>query len=305
MSRAPLLPPLPPAIPWTAYPRWRSWAHALLDGARLMGDDVRMRRRPRPAVRIGAIVHTEAVVDPAVFPAFVELCRFFEDVTGTRMLACIIPGSNPLVRGLMAAHGLGPAALAERIRILARHSVVGYHGHYFHPPSGAGAPEPMCHAAFDETTFHEQLDADLEWFATLGISPGFYTGGWWVLNRTIVEALDSAGVRYDFTLRPVLRNTFGEGYDLPVPTVDGSPFSLGRGLWELGSFAGLWRYPADTSAWRAASEAGGQPRFFGLYFHDYDVLNYAAALRRMIARLSRVPWLGWVAFDDLSVAGLP
>lgn len=302
MSRA-LLPAVPPSIPHTLYPRWRSWGHALLDGARIVWDGM-WTPGPTSMSRIGAVVHTEAVAHPKAFPAFLDLCRYFEDVTGTRLLACVIPAPNPLARGLMAAHGLDSSRFAERLRELARHATIGYHGHYFHVAAD-GLPTPMRHADFDRARFARQFDEETDWLASIGFPPTFYTGGWWVLNRSIVEALDAVGIRYDFSLRPSLCNTFGEQYDLPVIDWTGRPRLLGRHVWELGSFTGLWRYPADSSAWRSARPPASGLRFFGLYFHDYDVLSYAVALRRMIRWLSRLPSLAWVAFDDLTGAGLP
>lgn len=300
------LPPIPPAIPRTVYPRWRSSAHALLDGARLLRDLPRLGRGRRGRLNVGVVVHAEAVADPEVFPAFEALCRFFERATGTRMLACVIPGSNPLVRGMMAAHRLGADGLRERVCALAEHAVIGYHGHYFHPPRDGAAPTPMRHADFDRAGFRDQLDADLAWFAALGMAPRAYTGGWWVFNRAIAEALEAAGIVHDFSLRRSLRNTFGEGYELGVGAIDGRPCRLGPRLWELGSFAGLWRYPADTGPWIDAVRAGdADRRFFGLYFHDYDVLSYATALRRMIALLARMPGLRWVPLEDPARVGLP
>lgn len=293
------LPPLEPAVPVSTYPCWRSVAHALIDGARSWRDCRRLRRTPPGAIGIGAVVHAEALGDPRVYPLFHDLCRFFRRATGTRMLACVVPGGNPIVRGLMRAHGLTPAAYLDRIRMLAADAEIGYHGHFF-VRQGSDGLAPMRHANFDADVFRWQLDDDLEWFRALGTMPRCYTGGWWVLNDTILTSLAAGGIRYDFTLRPTRRNTFGETYDVVADALDGRPCRVTGGIWEMASFAGLWRYPGDTAAWTtAATSSAPPPPFFGLFFHDYDLLTYRPALERMILTYSRMPFLGWASFERL------
>ncbi|MBI3825243.1 MAG: hypothetical protein HY294_04540 [Candidatus Rokubacteria bacterium] len=295
-------PPLPPPDYRVPYPRWRAWGHALLDAARARLDRLRLAGAGA-AIELGAIVHTEAIAHPDVFAPLVELLRFFREATGTPMVVCVIPAPNPMVRGLLAAHAMSAGAFDDRVRALAAEAVIGYHGHYFHPPAPDGRPRPMRHAGFDAARFRVQLCADLAWFAGLGIVPRLYTGGWWVLTRAIVEALDAAGIAGDFTLRPHGRNSFGEPYDLDLPALDGRPFPLAAGLWELGSCGSLWRYPADTSRWRAHRPAETGRRFVGLSFHDYDVLSYRGAFRRTIRALCGVPGARWAAFDAPDLPG--
>lgn len=282
------------------YPVWRRAVHEVIDQLRFRLD--RARRADGPAAATCTVVHTEAIADAAVFASFERFCRFFRSVTGTPLVVCITPGVNPIIREHLHAEGVTQAEYIRRARALAASAHLGYHGHFVHEARVAGygvAIRPMTHSDFDDEKFRGQLEKDLGWFDEVGVRPTCYTGGWWVLNRSMAASLEAAGIAYDFTLRPSRRNTFGETYDFAFAKgPNGGAVRLGPRLWEIGSYAALWRYPAALTAAPAYRPDERATRFVALYFHDYDVLTTGRGLRRTVRALSRLPRIRWASFDE-------
>jgi len=139
----------------------------------------------------------------------------------------------------------------------------------------------------------KQVTDDLSWFAAEGIElNGVYAGGWWFLNRQLLEILLERGFRNDFTFSysPWFRSEFSamtlEANQIPP----GAPFVIRHGDAQMlcvQMLIGAHQTPfVDDFRRVLAKVIKGEQKLFGVVgAHDYDLdfKNTLACLRALKA----------------------
>ncbi|MBA3726988.1 MAG: hypothetical protein H0W86_11185, partial [Armatimonadetes bacterium] len=138
-------------------------------------------------VRFNLCIHTEQIADRSVFERLDAFGKWWLETSGVSAVLAIIPFSNPQTALFSERMQCAESVFVERVHTLARHSEIGYHGHFFRETAvddpaerrpldatlsaddtwrslWAGRLTPIGVVNHDERAVGEQIDRDIGWF---------------------------------------------------------------------------------------------------------------------------------------------
>ena len=150
-------------------------------------------------VNLGYIFHTEKIHDDSLFRQLVEFCIQFRRMTGAQPICTIIPPTNLLLKQELLEARFTEDQFVNRLQELSEVATLGYHGHFYLNSDPDYINAIHCHS-FNRNNLDSQFNRDIEWFASNGISTNrIYAGGWWFINKELVQLLADSGFEFDFT----------------------------------------------------------------------------------------------------------
>jgi len=161
-------------------------------------------------LKLGYIFHAEQLHNDLYFNQMLAFCKDFKNLTGAKPVATIAPPTNKLLQKQLEDASFNPTDYPKRVRLLAQHAAIGYHGHFYQNNSPEYFNGMHCNQ-FNGNELKKQLDEDLEWFSANEINHnGVYAGGWWFMNDVLASALISYGFTVDFSFSrsPYFYNAF-------------------------------------------------------------------------------------------------
>lgn len=279
----------------------------LKDLAKAIWYSLRSPRVQPYTLKVGYVLHTEAIYDPWVFERLRHFCIRFREITGQKPCCVVIPGNSPLIYKASSR----PDEYVECLHALAAFAVLGYHGHYFLDPSAALQPENrILHSNFLTTTVERQFRDEINWFQTHGFAPPkIYSAGWWVFHPRLVELLVETGFTLDFSISsyPWLYNQFsrqlirdhgllpGEAARLRVP---------GKGeILCVQNIMGCHETPFPQDLVRSLKKHL-KPELSAVrgvfHSHDYTLLTHAQNTLDCLEYLSQEPGVEFVDVEDFA-----
>ena len=173
------------------------------------------RLHPGMRLRVGYVLHTEAIQDPRYWPMLRDFCREYKSLTGVEVICTIMTPENARVAKQMQDSGVSNEEYVARVRELETMAIIGHHGHYYQDLANYAVAESEIRGDnYSREHMTDQFGDDLNWFRNHGIDHnGLYTGGWWFMHRDLLALLIAEGYRLDFsfTYSPVFGHAWSKG----------------------------------------------------------------------------------------------
>lgn len=179
---------------------------------------------------LGYVFHTEEIFDKSIFDNLLHFCKEYRKLTNASPICALMTPLNPRVREGMKAHQISMDEFGRRVRLLAQHASIGYHGHFwFHPDEFRnGAAEIKC-TNFLRLAVEAQVDEEVQWFRSMNIRHNnFYAPGWWFMNAELLAILrkNSFDVDLSFSKSLWFYNTYSHTLMKRHNIRTGEPFVL-------------------------------------------------------------------------------
>ena len=152
-------------------------------------------------LRMGYVLHTEAIQDPRCWRRLLGFCGEYKSVTGAEPICTIMTPENARIAKQMQDFGVTDEEYVARVRELETMAIIGHHGHYYQDPANYAAVEnEIRDDNYSRSHLTDQFDSDVSWFRNNGIDHnGLYAGGWWFMHRDLVALLIKEEYRADFS----------------------------------------------------------------------------------------------------------
>jgi hypothetical protein len=162
----------------------------------------------------GFIFHTEEIFNPAIHQTLIRFCKEYQLITGTRCICVTMTPPNKRVEKGMRLFGCTNQEYINRMQELSEVAHIGFHGHFWHDPEkfeDANFDIRKSNTEYKYDVFYKQFEDQINWFYENNLSHNnTYSGGWWFLNKDLIELLLKHDIRYDYSvsLSPNLWNPF-------------------------------------------------------------------------------------------------
>lgn len=254
-------------------------------------------------------VHTEMLYDERVYQALLKFAKDFFVLTGKRITVCVSTPVCPLVRDAMAKNNFTDEDFASRIRELAGHADIGYHGHFYREDREGFVR--ISKINYDKDLVVSAMRNEIGWLKKAGANPRVYVAGWWFMTSDIVLELERLGIEVDVSVRKGKEDTFGARYldNDKIPDY-GKPFILppSRNILEIQSIFGPVM-PSTIMKGHLSqymkNGARGNSLFFIFPLHDWDVPKYYKNILSNVEELCRageaVSWMNVLDMRAINV----
>lgn len=163
---------------------------------------------------IGFIFHTEEIFNPAIHQTLIRFCKEYYAITGTKCICVTMTPPNKRVEKGMRLFGCSNQEYINRMHELGEVAHIGFHGHFWHDPEkfeDADFDIRKNNTNYNYEVFYKQFEEQINWFYENNIPHNnTYSGGWWFLNKDLIELLLNHDIKYDYTVSksPNLWNPF-------------------------------------------------------------------------------------------------
>lgn len=169
---------------------------------------------PEITLKTGFVFHTEEIFNPEIFKTLVRFCREYTAITGTKCICVTMTPPNKRIEKGMRLFQCNNQEYVNRMLELSEVSHMGFHGHFWHDPDKF-EDNDYCirkdNDQYDYEVLYKQFTEQIEWFTENNVAHNnTYSGGWWFLNRDVIELLLKYGIKYDYSVSksPNLWNPF-------------------------------------------------------------------------------------------------
>ncbi len=164
--------------------------------------------------KTGFVFHTEEIFNPAIHQTLIRFCKEYYAITGTKCICVTMTPPNKRVEKGMRLFGCSNQEYINRMLELGEVSHIGFHGHFWHDlkkfeDADFDIRKNNTHYSYE--IFYIQFEDQINWFYENNISHNnTYSGGWWFINKDLIELLLKHDIRYDYTISksPNLWNPF-------------------------------------------------------------------------------------------------
>lgn len=169
---------------------------------------------PGYSFRLGFVFHTEEIFNPVIHETLIRFCKEYLQITGTKCICVTMTPPNMRIEKGMRQFGCSNQEYINRMEELSEVAHIGFHGHFWHDPAKFEDPESCIrkyNTNYDYDVFHKQFSDQINWFKENNVAHNeTYSGGWWFINRDVIELLLQHGIKYDYTISksPNLWNPF-------------------------------------------------------------------------------------------------
>lgn len=162
----------------------------------------------------GFIFHTEEIFNPVIHQTLIRFCKEYQFVTGTKCICVTMTPPNKRVEKGMKLFGCSNQEYINRMHELSDVAHIGFHGHFWHDPEkfeDANFDIRKNNTNYNYDIFYKQFEDQINWFYENNIAHNnTYSGGWWFLNKDLIQLLMKHNIRFDYTVSksPNLCNPF-------------------------------------------------------------------------------------------------
>ena len=164
--------------------------------------------------KLGFIFHTEEIFNPVIHQTLIRFCKEYISVTGTKCICVTMTPPNKRVEKGMRLFNCSNQEYINRMKELSDVAHIGFHGHFWHDPEkfeDADFDIRKNNTNYNYEVFYKQFEDQVNWFYENNVSHNnTYSGGWWFINKDLVELLVKHNIQYDYTISksPNLWNPF-------------------------------------------------------------------------------------------------
>lgn len=164
--------------------------------------------------KLGFVFHTEEIFNPEIHNTLIKFCKQYIEVTGTKCICVTMTPPNKRVEKGMRLFKCSNQEYINRMQELSSVAHIGFHGHFWHDPQkfeDAGFDIRKHNTGYKYDVFYKQFEEQVNWFYENNISHNdTYSGGWWFINKDLIELLLKHGFKYDYSMSksPNLWNPF-------------------------------------------------------------------------------------------------
>lgn len=164
--------------------------------------------------KLGFVFHTEEIFNSSIHNNLIRFCKEYTSITGVKCICVTMTPPNKRVEKGMKTFGCSNDEYVNRMLEISTVAQLGFHGHFWHDPEkfeDAGFDIRKNNTNYNYTIFYKQFEEQINWFCENNVSHNnTYSGGWWFINKDVIELLLKHNVNYDYTISksPNLWNPF-------------------------------------------------------------------------------------------------
>ncbi len=155
-------------------------------------------------MKLGYVFHTEEIFDQKIFQELIRFCKEYISITGKKCISVTMTPPNQRVEMGMKIFGCSNGEYVNRMQELAHYAHIGFHGHFWHDPQkfeDASYDIKKHNTQYQFEILYRQFESQINWFKENNIpTNATYSGGWWFINRDIIELLLKHGIQYDYSM---------------------------------------------------------------------------------------------------------
>ncbi len=159
---------------------------------------------PQYTFEIGYIFHTEEIFNPDIHKKLISFCSEYLEITGTKCICVTMTPPNMRVAKGMRLFGCSNREYINRMQELSSVAHIGFHGHFWHDPikfEDADFDIRKNNTGYVYEVFYKQFSDQINWFYENNIvHNNTYSGGWWFINKDLIELLMQHDILYDYTM---------------------------------------------------------------------------------------------------------
>jgi hypothetical protein len=154
--------------------------------------------------KLGYVFHTEEIFNPAIHQTLIRFCKDYIAITGTKCICVTMTPPNKRVERGMRLFNCSNQEYINRMQELSEVAHVGFHGHFWHDPEkfeDADFDIRKHNTNYNYEVFYKQFEDQINWFYENNVSHNnTYSGGWWFINKDLIELLVKHNIQYDYTI---------------------------------------------------------------------------------------------------------
>ena len=164
--------------------------------------------------KLGFIFHTEGIFNPGIHKTLIRFCKDYFSITNTQCICVVMTPPNKRIEKGMIEFGCSNQEYINRMQELSEVAHIGFHGHFWHDPlkfENEDFDIRKKNTDYDYRVFYQQFEEQVNWLYGNNITHNHtYSGGWWFINKDLIELLLKHGFQYDYTISksPNLWNPF-------------------------------------------------------------------------------------------------
>ena len=164
--------------------------------------------------KLGFIFHTEEIFNPTIHDNLVRFCKEYTALTNSRCICVTMTPPNKRVEKGMKLFSCSNQEYINRMLELSELAHIGFHGHFWHDPKKFEDPDfeiSKFNTAYKYEELFRQFEYQVNWFYENNLPHNnTYSGGWWFINKDIIELLGKHKFEYDYSMSksPNLWNPF-------------------------------------------------------------------------------------------------